>query len=209
MQTTRRRFLAASTAAAALAPHIAMGQITQNNTTLRIGLVGCGGRGTGAATQALKADSNVRLVAMADAFRDRLDASLNRLRDNRDIVDKVDVADARKFVGFDAYQRLIDGGVDVVLLCTPPGFRPLHMHAAVEANKHIFAEKPIAVDAPGVRRVERICAEARRKNLSVVSGLCLRYSNNYKEMMEYYPTLIEAAVTFRIYSRRILAIYNK
>ncbi len=184
MFTTRRRFLAASTAAAALAPHIALGQNTPTaNAILRIGLVGCGGRGTGAATQALKADRNVRLVAMADVFRDRLDASLNRLRDNRDIVDKIDVADARKFAGFDAYQRLIDCGVDVVLLCTPPGFRPLHMQAAVTANKHIFAEKPIAVDAPGVRRVERICEEARRKSLSVVSGLCLRFSNHYKEMM--------------------------
>jgi predicted dehydrogenase len=180
---SRRRFLAVSTAAATIAPHIALGQNTQNNTTLRIGLVGCGGRGTGAATQALKADSNVRLVAMADAFRDRLDASLNRLRDNREIADKIDVTDARKFAGFDAYQRLIDCGVDVVLLCTPPGFRPLHMEAAVAARKHIFAEKPIAVDAPGVKRVERICEEARRRNLSVVSGLCLRYSNNYKEMM--------------------------
>lgn len=183
MSTTRRGFLAASTAAAALAPHIAIGQNTQNNTTLRIGLVGCGGRGTGAATQALKADSNVRLVAMADAFRDRLDTSLNRLRDNRDIAERIDVQDTRKFAGFDAYQRLIDSGVDVVLLCTPPGFRPLHMQAAVAANKHLFVEKPIAVDAPGVKRVEQICAEARRKNLSVVSGLCLRYSNNYKEMM--------------------------
>jgi len=180
---SRRDFLTASAAATALAPHIALGQNTQNNTTLRIGLVGCGGRGTGAATQALKADSNVRLVSMADAFRDRLDTSLNRLRDNRDIADKIDVADARKFAGFDAYQRLIDCGVDVVLLCTPPGFRPLHMEAAVAARKHIFAEKPIAVDAPGVKRVERICEEARRRNLSVVSGLCLRYSNNYREMM--------------------------
>src|SRR5262245_4832383 len=135
MNSTRRQFLATTSAAAALAPHIAMGQNAQNNTTLRIGLVGCGGRGTGAATQALKADSNVRLVAMADAFRDRLDSSLNRLRDNRDIADKINVSDARKFAGFDAYQRLIDCGVDVVLLCTPPGFRPLHMEAAVAARK--------------------------------------------------------------------------
>lgn len=181
LDTTRRRFLAA-TSAAAIAPHIALGQNQGNNAMLRIGLVGCGGRGTGAATQALKADSNVRLVAVADVFRDKLDSSLNRLRDNRDIAERIDVPDARKYVGFDAYQRLIEQ-VDVVLLCTPPGFRPAHMEAAVNANKHLFVEKPIAVDAPGVRRVERICAEAQRRNLSVVSGLCLRYSNNYKEMM--------------------------
>ncbi|MCS7045430.1 MAG: Gfo/Idh/MocA family oxidoreductase [Gemmataceae bacterium] len=179
--TTRRGFLATTGAAAALAPHVAWGQNAPPRDTLRVGLIGCGSRGTGAATQALKADPNVRLVAMADVFRDRLDSSLERLHNDRSLADKLDVPEARRFVGFDAYQRLIDCGVDVVLLCTPPGFRPLHLQAAVEANKHIFAEKPIAVDAPGVRRVERYCEEARRKNLSVVSGLCLRYSNMYKE----------------------------
>src|SRR5207248_10812168 len=98
------------------------------------------------------------------------------------LADKIDVPRERRFVGFDAFRHVIDA-VDVVLLCTPPHFRPMHIRAAVEANKHVFAEKPIAVEAPGVRSVLESCAEARKRNLSIVSGLCLRYSNSYKEMM--------------------------
>jgi len=172
---SRRQFLQASTAAAAatLAPHVASGQNPPApRETLRVGLVGCGGRGTGAAEQALKADRHVRLVAMADAFRDRLDSSLTRLQRERTVADKIDVPEARCFVGFDAYQRLIDCGVDVVLLCTPPGFRPLHLQAAIEANKHVFAEKPIAVDAPGVRRVERASARKRGARTSRLFRAC-------------------------------------
>src|SRR5205823_2404678 len=139
--------------------------------------------GTGAASQALRADPDVKLWAMADAFRDRLESSLATLRRDPNIAGKIDVNAQRSFVGFDAYQQLINSGVDVVLLCTPPGFRPLHIRAAVQANKHVFAEKPVAVDAPGVRSVLATCEDARRRNLSVVSGLCLRYSNGYREMM--------------------------
>jgi len=149
---------------------------------LRVGLVGCGGRGTGAASQALMADRNVKLVAMGDAFNERLRSSLETLRRDPTLTDKIDVPAERCFVGFDAYRRVIDA-VDVVLLCTPPHFRPAHLRAAVQANKHVFAEKPIAVDAPGVRSVLATCAEARNRNLSVVSGLCLRYSNGYRETM--------------------------
>jgi predicted dehydrogenase len=176
--TTRRQFLqstAAATALGALANVHAAG-----NDLLKIGLVGCGGRGTGAASQALRADSNVKLWAMADAFSDRLEGSLNRLQADREIQDKVDVPQARRFTGFDAYRDVI-AACDVVLLCTPPHFRPLHLKAAVEANKHVFAEKPVAVDAPGVRSVLETCAEARRRNLSVVSGLCLRYDNGFRD----------------------------
>src|SRR5207237_10295118 len=104
------------------------------------------------------------------------------LQGDATLADKIDVPGERRFVGFDAYRRVIDA-VDVVLLCTPPHFRPAHIRAAVQANKHIFAEKPIAVDAPGVRAVLDSCAEARKRNLSVVSGLCLRSSNAYREMM--------------------------
>ncbi len=151
--------------------------------TLRVGLVGCGGRGTGAASQALRADPNVKLVAMADAFADRLTRSLGILNADEPIKDKIDVPENRRFVGFDACERLLDSGVDVVLLCSPPGFRPQHIRLAVDKNVHIFAEKPIAVDAPGVRSVIASCADAARKNLAVVSGLCLRYSNHYRAMM--------------------------
>src|SRR5262249_48864225 len=116
------------------------------------------------------------------AFQDRLEASHARLVKDRDIADKVDCPTARQFVGFDAYRRVI-AECDVVLLCTPPHFRPAHLRAAVEANRHVFAEKPVAVDAPGVRGVLATCAEARKRNLSVVSGLCLRYSTHYREVI--------------------------
>jgi predicted dehydrogenase len=150
---------------------------------LKIGLIGCGGRGSGAASQALKADSKVKLWAMADAFEDRLELSLNSLEKIEEVAPKLEVAKERRFVGFDAYKNVIDC-CDVVLLCTPPQFRPLHLQAAVDAGKHVFAEKPVAVDAPGVRRVLKICEEARLKNLSVVSGLCLRYSYPFQEAVK-------------------------
>ncbi len=147
---------------------------------IRIGLIGCGGRGTGAAGQALRADPNVKLVAMGDAFADRLDNSLKSLQTQKEVADKIDVPKEHRFVGFDAFKKVIDR-VDVVLLATPPGFRPIHIKYAVDQNKHVFAEKPIAVDGPGVRSVLKTCAEAKKKKLSIVSGLCLRYYNCFQE----------------------------
>ncbi|MBY0526789.1 MAG: Gfo/Idh/MocA family oxidoreductase [Gemmataceae bacterium] len=179
--SSRRDFLktsatvVAGTLAAAPAVHAA------GSDVLRIGLIGCGGRGTGAASQALRAEKHVKLVAMGDAFEDRLQLSLTNLLKDADIAAKVDVKDAQKFVGFDACKQVIDSGVDVVLLCEPPHFRPGHLAYAVEKGKHVFAEKPVAVDSPGVRSVLQSCAEARKKGLSVVSGLCLRYDNGFKE----------------------------
>src|SRR5262249_20199121 len=155
----------------------------QGSDVLKVGLIGCGGRGTGAAAQALNADRHVKLWAMGDAFRDRLDTSLAAPRTDQATARKIGRPAQRQFAGFDAYQGVIGSGVDVVLLCTPPHFRPAHLRAAVNARKHVFAEKPVAVDAPGVRAVLATCEEARRRNLSVVSGLCLRYSNAYREMM--------------------------
>ena len=183
MKKSRRRFLQGSAAAVLAAPLIARGVHADGTDLLKVGLIGCGDRGTGAAAQALHADRNVKLWAMADAFRDKLETSLATLRRDRTLEGKIDVNAERCFVGFDAYRQVIGSGVDVVLLCTPPHFRPLHLRAAVQANKHVFAEKPVAVDAPGVRAVLATCAEARRRNLSVVSGLCLRYSNAYREMI--------------------------
>jgi len=153
---------------------------------LRVGLIGCGGRGTGAAVQALSADKNVKLVALADVFEDRLTTCLESLKNDDDdqVRSKVDVSPDRRFVGFDAYQKLIDSGVDVVLLAEPPHFRPQHLKAAVAAGKHVFAEKPAAVDAPGVHSVLASCEEARKKNLSIVSGLCLRYSLGFRETVK-------------------------
>jgi predicted dehydrogenase len=181
---TRREFLGtsaiATTAALAAIPHVH----ADIKDTLRIGLVGCGGRGTGAASQALRADPKVKLVAMADVFEDRLQKSLADLGKEKDIVAKIDVPQERCFLGFNAYQELLNSGVDVVLLCTPPHFRPLQLKAAVDAGKHIFAEKPVAVDAPGVRSVIATCQEAKKKNLSLVSGLCLRYHDGFRETVK-------------------------
>lgn len=146
---------------------------------LRVGLVGCGGRGTGAAVNALRADPNVKLWAMADVFSDHLESSLSALsssEDSADLVAKVDVPPERRFVGWDAYKDLI-ACCDVVLLATSPHFRPLHLTAAVAAGKHVFVEKPVATDAPGVRAVQAACALARQKGLSVVTGLCYRYEH--------------------------------
>ncbi len=150
---------------------------------LKVGLIGCGGRGTGAASQALAADSNVQLVAMADAFEDRLTESLETLQKSETVGAKVQVPPDHRFVGFDAYRQLLDSGVDVVLLCTPPHFRPIHLRAAVEAGKHVFAEKPVAVDTPGVHSVLKSCAVAASRKLSVVSGLCLRSDSGYRETL--------------------------
>lgn len=149
--------------------------------TLRVGLIGCGGRGTGAASQALMADPRVKLTAMGDLFEDQLQLSLKTLNESKSLTTKMDVPPERQFIGFDAYQQVIASGVDVVLLTTPPHFRPLHLQAAIAAGKHVFAEKPCAVDTPGVHSVLQSCLEAKRKGLSVVSGLCLRYHAPYVE----------------------------
>ncbi len=151
---------------------------------LKVGLIGCGGRGTGAAAQALQADPHVKLTALGDAFADRLEESLNQLRNQPEISAKVAVPDEHKFVGFDAYRQVIDSGVDVVLLATPPHFRPAHLQAAIQAGKHVFCEKPVAVDGPGVRSVLASCELAEQKGLSVVSGLCWRYDNGVRETMQ-------------------------
>ncbi|MEO5995153.1 MAG: Gfo/Idh/MocA family oxidoreductase [Chitinophagaceae bacterium] len=139
---------------------------------LKIGLIGCGGRGSGAALEALKADPDVVLTAMGDVFKDRLDESYAALLEAEP--SRVKVNQANKFIGFDAYQKVINSGVDVVLLTTPPCFRPDHLTAAVAAGKHAFCEKPVAVDAPGVRKVLAAANNAKAKNLSVMSGFCFR-----------------------------------
>jgi myo-inositol 2-dehydrogenase / D-chiro-inositol 1-dehydrogenase len=156
---------------------------------IKVGLIGCGGRGTGAASQALAADPGTVLWAMGDVFADRLASSREGLRKNLEEKDaaespgskkwseKLQVPDERRFVGFDAYQKVIDSGVDVVILATTPVFRPLHLRAAVDAGKHVFCEKPMAVDAPGVRSVLETVAKVPAKKISLVGGFCWRYSD--------------------------------
>jgi predicted dehydrogenase len=150
---------------------------------LRIGLVGCGARGSGAAAQALAADPNIKLVAMADLFQDRLSAALATLKASADVGKKVDVPAERRFVGIEAYKALMAAGLDVVLLAAPPHFRPAHLKAAVAAGLHVFAEKPVAVDAPGVRSVLATCRQAKQKNLTIVSGLCMRFYYGFRELV--------------------------
>jgi predicted dehydrogenase len=183
-ELSRREFISASAAAAIAGTALSHSKVrAQEGGTLRVGLVGCGGRGTGAAAQALNADQDVKLVAMGDAFADRLETSLKTLRAQDDVAKKIDLSPEQCFVGFDAYEKVIQG-VDVVLLATPPHFRPIHIKAAIQAGKHVFAEKPCAVDAAGVRSVLESCEEARRKKLAVLSGLCLRFSAGYREMVK-------------------------
>jgi predicted dehydrogenase len=181
---SRRDFLAASAAAAGAAlAGLAPAVHAAGGDTLKVGLVGCGGRGTGAAAQALNADANAKLWALGDMFADRLDGSLATLRGDGDLARKIDASPDRCFTGFDAYKQVLASGVDVVLLATPPHFRPLHLQAAVDAGKHVFCEKPVAVDVPGAKRTLDACRAAKEKGLSVVSGLCYRYQRAKRETM--------------------------
>lgn len=154
-----------------------------NDKKLKLALVGCGGRGTGAANQALKADDNVELVAMADAFEDRLTGSLAQLEKEFSGSDKVKVKKQNCFTGFDAYKKAIDLA-DVVILTTPPGFRPYHFEYAVNAGKHVFMEKPVATDVPGIRKVLDAAKIAKANKLNVVVGLQRRYQKNYIKTAE-------------------------
>lgn len=175
---SRRKFIKTTgtgIAATAVGLNMAYGMTPKQNKVLKVGLIGCGGRGTGAAFQALNADPDVELIAMGDVFEDHLEEALSTLKE--EIPEKVKVDEAHKFIGFDAYQKVIDSGVDVVLLATPPCFRPDHLEAAINAGKHVFSEKPVAVDAPGVRKVLDAAKKAKEKNLSIVSGFCYRYDN--------------------------------
>jgi len=170
---SRRRFGQVA-AAAALTPVAMRADATPRaGRALHVGLIGCGGRGTGAAAQALQADPDVVITALADVFPER--TRLRRDQLTNGFGDRVQVPDDRCFDGFDCFQRLIDTDVDVVLLASPPAFRPAQLDAASRAGKHIFCEKPMAVDAPGVRTVLDAARRCEREGLSLVSGFCWRY----------------------------------
>jgi myo-inositol 2-dehydrogenase/D-chiro-inositol 1-dehydrogenase len=155
----------------------------QLDKKLKISVVGCGGRGTGAAVQALRADKNVELVALCDAFEDRLERSLNAIIEELDGEIEIKLKDKNKFVGFDGYKKAIDLA-DVVILATPPGFRPQHFEYAVNQSKHIFMEKPVATDAAGVRRVLESAKLVKEKKLNVVVGLQRRYQLSYLDILK-------------------------
>ncbi len=147
---------------------------------IKVGLVGCGGRGTGAAYNALMAGEDVKLWAVSDAFRERMEDSLLTLLGKPELAGRIDVAPQRRFEGLHGYLGVIDT-CDVVLLATPPFFRPAHIRAVAEAGKHLFAEKPVAVDAPGVRSVLESAQMIKSKGKTLVAGLCYRYENAKRE----------------------------
>ncbi len=154
---------------------------------LRAGLIGCGSRGTGAAKDFLSAGSNLEIVALADMFVDQL----NSCRENLKKEKNVNVADDKCFIGFDAYQKVIDCDVDIILLATPPHFRPLHFAASVDAGKHIFMEKPAAVDPVGVRSIMVSSKKAQSKGLTVICGTLYRHQRDY---VETYKQVMDGAI---------------
>ncbi len=183
--SSRRRFLKTTAAAVAGASVLEFAPPVHaaGSGTIKVGLIGCGGRGTGAAEQACNAGDDVRLIALGDLFRDHLEDKREVLRSS--LRGKFAVTEENCFVGFDAYKGVIGSGVDVVLLATPPHFRPAHLKAAIEAGKHVFAEKPVAVDGPGARSVLQTCASAKEKKLAIVSGLCWRRHDGMRETMQH------------------------
>ncbi len=192
---TRREFVktaaAISAASAFAAP--AIGRSAGRTEDLRVGVIGCGGRGTGAVIQALHADAGAVLWSMGDLFPERIQPCLDYASSDLQEMDQengtanaarqIQVPVSRRFAGFDAFERVIASGVDVVLLTTPPAFRPRHLAAAVDAGKHVFCEKPVAVDAPGVRSVLESARRARERGLALMSGFCWRYQDQVRETM--------------------------
>lgn len=194
---TRRDFLRATTLAAVsasvattlvdqAAPVVRAARLHSahiaGSDAIRVGVIGCGGRGTGAARNALDAAPDVRIVAVADAFRDRVDSSLAELK--KQFADRIDVPAERQFGGLNAYKDLLATDINYVILATPPGFRPAHLRAAVNAGKHIFTEKPVAVDATGIRECFAAYEDALKKNLGIVAGTQRRHQQGYVETIK-------------------------
>ncbi len=208
----RREFVKTSTLAAGgaiLVPNMMAAKAhIGGDDAIKIALIGCGGRGTGAVTQALSTKENVRLVAMADAFRDRLDDCYKNITADNvsdwsgtsgNFKDRIQVPEEHKFAGFDAYLKAIPLA-DVVILTTPPGFRPIHFEEAIRQNKQVFMEKPVATDAPGIRRVLAAAEEAKKKKLNVVVGLQRHYQTRYRKWVEMIQAgAIGDIVTSRVY----------
>jgi predicted dehydrogenase len=179
---TRRAFLASSPAAL----QIAQAQ-QQPDRPLRAGLIGVGGRGRQAVNDLLTGAQNVEVVAMGDIFEDQLERNLKWLKEdkrNEQIASRVNVSAERRFTGFDAYRKVIASDVDIVMLCTPPGYRPMHFEAAVEAGKHVFCEKPFGTDPVGVRRFMAAAKKSEELKLTVVSGAQRRFNREYIETID-------------------------
>lgn len=184
-QPSRRAFLKTSagilSAAALGSMAVARGAHAAGSDVLKVGLIGAGGRGSGAAANALAGDPGARLVAMCDIFEDIVRGSRDRLKEIKP--DQVAVDDDHLFVGFDGFQKVIESS-DVVVIACASRFHPQYLKAAIDAGKHVFVEKPHGIDPPGIRMVQATCEEARKKNLAVVSGLCWRYHTGVQETMK-------------------------
>ncbi len=184
---SRRKFLSRTTSLTAGAATLgmftrpALGFHNSDDDALKIGLIGCGGRGTGAVRNIIQADSRSKITALADAFPDRIKLTSDILQ--TDDKDNYDVADDHIFTGVNCHEEIVKTDVDIIVLATPPHFRPAQMEAAVNAGKHVFCEKPVAVDVPGALRVLAACEKAEANGQSVVSGLCWRYDTSINEMM--------------------------
>lgn len=186
---SRRDFLKISAASTAVllssgTMGFAQGAKAEGSDVLRVGVIGCGGRGNGAIMDCLNAAPNVKIAALGDLFKDRVEGCYNNLIGKAEIKDKLDLSPERCFVGFDAYKKVIASDVDYVILATPPGFRPAHLKAAVDAGKHVFMEKPVAVDAPGVRTVIECGEIAKQKKLGIVAGTQRRHQASYVETIK-------------------------
>jgi predicted dehydrogenase len=184
---TRRGFMKATSAIAAAGTMVAgtlplaRAAHSFGDSTIKIGLVGCGGRGTGAATQALDTEGPTKIVAMADIFDYSMKQSVRALKSKHPT--KID-DNCKQEIGIEAYKKVLESDCDLVILASPPGFRPLHFEAAVNAGKHVFAEKPVAADAPGVRRFLAANQKAKEKGLAVQVGLQRRHQSNYKATID-------------------------
>jgi predicted dehydrogenase len=183
VNVSRREFMKAS-AAAGVAAFLSGGEhvFAQGSDKLRVGLIGCGGRGTGAAIDCVKSCDGIEIVALGDIFRDHLAGSLGTLK--KDIGENVKVKADTCFVGFDAYKKVLGCDIDLVILATPPHFRPEHLKAAIEAGKHVFMEKPVAVDPVGIRSIIASSELAKQKGLGIVAGTQRRHQDHYLEIMK-------------------------
>jgi len=201
-RSSRRDFIKTSTAALVGGAMAAgwnriPGAYAAGSDVIKVGVIGCGGRGTGAASDVLRAAPGVKIVAMGDAFKDHLDASLKELAE---FGDKVDVPPERQFVGFGAFEKVLASDINYVILATPPGFRPWHLNAAVEAGRHIFAEKPVAVDGPGIRSLLETCEAAKAKGLAIGTGTQRRHQTGYLETLKRLQDgAIGEIITARVY----------
>jgi predicted dehydrogenase len=191
-QITRRDFVATAAFLSAVPLVHAAGQ----ETTIKIGLVGCGGRGTGAAVDCMNSSPNIQLTALGDMFPDRIKGAQRTLG----TISGYKVSDENVFTGFDAYKQVVDSGVDLVLFATPPGFRPMHFEYAVQKGKHVFLEKPVAVDPVGVRKVIEVGKIAKEKKLAVLAGTQYRYQTSFRETIKrIHDGMIGKILTGRAY----------